>query len=562
MAKRDGLLGIGLLAFAAVAGSACSFLVDARVTDCTRDSDCASKGESAKCRISAGAGAGRCVQLDGRSCERTGDCRTDGGAVPTVCRVPNDGGTLGVCVALRTDECDTVIGNWQSDNAFVIGSILPTKGDDLSSGLACQNAIRMAIEEFPSGLPATPGEGARRPIVLVGCNDGSDQEQGVRAARHLAEVGVPAIIGAQWSGITRRIAEDVTIANGILLVSPSSTAATLTNLEDHGLVWRTAPSDTFQAEALVQYVPVVEQFVRTQSGNPQKKIKLMIVYQSSDYGKGLSWLISNANMNINGQSLSQNQEQGLLAGFEYGDKTAGDVIQTDRAVEAILGFGPDIVVNLCTAEGVNKIFVPVEMAWPTLRPGVPGPRWIFGDGGKTGAVTVAVGANDELRRRVTGTVPGSDRPLFENFKVGYKIRFVSDLLGTDPTALGPAGAYDALYLLAFSATTLGTRPVTGPNLASGMTLLVRGQTAVDVGPVGVTTAFRELGAGRNIDFAGASGPLDFDLATGEAPSDIQVWCMPRGADGKAINGVNSGIYLDAVTRRLQGTAYGPPCGFD
>jgi len=49
-----------------------------------------------------------------------------------------------------------------------------------------------------------------------------------------------------------------------------------------------------------------------------------------------------------------------------------------------------------------------------------------------------------------------------------------------------------------------------------------------------------------VDFRGASGELDFDWNTGDAKSDIQIWCLPRSDDGKAGGAVHSGLFLEAA----------------
>jgi hypothetical protein len=56
---------------------------------------------------------------------------------------------------------------------------------------------------------------------------------------------------------------------------------------------------------------------------------------------------------------------------------------------------------------------------------------------------------------------------------------------------------------------------------------------VEVGTLDFGTGTNELRADRDINLAGASGPLDFD-ENDEAASDIVVWCLPgAGADGVA-----------------------------
>ena len=45
---------------------------------------------------------------------------------------------------------------------------------------------------------------------------------------------------------------------------------------------------------------------------------------------------------------------------------------------------------------------------------------------------------------------------------------------------------------------------------------------------------------------------------GEAPSDIQFWCLPKDAMGKATAGVASGLFYNAKTSKVEG-AVGALC---
>jgi branched-chain amino acid transport system substrate-binding protein len=160
---------------------------------------------------------------------------------------------------------------------------------------------------------------------------------------------------------------------------------------------------------------------------------------------------------------------------------------------------------------------------------------------------------DTLRPRVHGTAPGTTGPLFDAFRTAFLARFGD---GASPDVFGAAGAYDAAYLLAYDVAGLGGGAVTGVSLAGGFSKLVPPGPLVDVGPAGIATALHDLAQG-GIDFNGASGPLDFDLTTGEAPSDIQVWCLPKDpGTGQAQSAVPSGVYYDAKTAGLAGTGGG------
>ena len=98
----------------------------------------------------------------------------------------------------------------------------------------------------------------------------------VKNAKKLIKQKVVAIMGADCSGVTGAIANKVTVPNGVVLISPSATSPGLTNLNDKGLFFRTAPSDARGAEVLAQVTK--EKGIRS----------VAITYTNDDYGKGMA----------------------------------------------------------------------------------------------------------------------------------------------------------------------------------------------------------------------------------------------------------------------------------
>jgi branched-chain amino acid transport system substrate-binding protein len=98
---------------------------------------------------------------------------------------------------------------------------------------------------------------------------------------------------------------------------------------------------------------------------------------------------------------------------------------------------------------------------------------------------------------------------------------------------------DALMLVAVATGTAALRggPVDGTRLAG----VLGHVSAVDAGPLvpldppHFNAAVSDLAAGHDIDVQGASGHLDFDVTTGEAPSDINIYEI-----------VDGGIRLESV----------------
>ena len=96
------------------------------------------------------------------------------------------------------------------------------------------------------------------------------------AAEDLIAQGIVAIMGADCSGVTGAIATNVAVPNGVVMVSPSATSPGLTDLDDNGLFFRTAPSDARGGEVLAA--------ITKDNGVSS----VAITYVNTDYGVGLA----------------------------------------------------------------------------------------------------------------------------------------------------------------------------------------------------------------------------------------------------------------------------------
>ena len=93
---------------------------------------------------------------------------------------------------------------------------------------------------------------------------------------------VVAIMGADCSGVTTAIANNVAVPNGVVMVSPSSTSPALSTIEDDGYFFRVAPSDARQGEIIAD--------ILSERGIDN----VAITYTNNDYGKGLADAIAAA----------------------------------------------------------------------------------------------------------------------------------------------------------------------------------------------------------------------------------------------------------------------------
>jgi len=87
---------------------------------------------------------------------------------------------------------------------------------------------------------------------------------------------VNAIVGADCSGVTGAILQNVAVANGIVMISPSATSPGLSMAEDNGLFFRTAPSDAREGQVMTDILK--EEGIQS----------VALTYTNNDYGKGLA----------------------------------------------------------------------------------------------------------------------------------------------------------------------------------------------------------------------------------------------------------------------------------
>ena len=95
------------------------------------------------------------------------------------------------------------------------------------------------------------------------------------AERLVTSDNVAAIMGADCSGVTTAIANNVAVPNGVTIISPSATSPALTDIDDKGYFFRTAPSDARQGQVLAQVV--MDRGIN----------EVAVTYTSNDYGAGL-----------------------------------------------------------------------------------------------------------------------------------------------------------------------------------------------------------------------------------------------------------------------------------
>ncbi len=96
------------------------------------------------------------------------------------------------------------------------------------------------------------------------------------AERLVTSDAVNAIMGADCSGVTGAILQNVARPNGVVMISPSATSPGLSTAEDDGLFFRTAPSDARQGVIITEIL------------QDRGVSSVALTYTNNDYGKGLA----------------------------------------------------------------------------------------------------------------------------------------------------------------------------------------------------------------------------------------------------------------------------------
>lgn len=387
-------------------------------------------------------------------------------------------------------------------NAVVFGSlmnrsVIAQQGRERSSRLAAQQ-----LNEA-HGIDG-------RTVAIVYCsyekNPDFDNletvDAAIASARYLTEVvGVPAIIGPSGSADVSAVYQALR-GSGVLLISPSATSHSLTDLEpvpsdaQPGLLWRTAPPDNLQAETIAEDMA------------KRGVTDVFVIAQKGDYGEGLVTLFRgkfSANFKVRYFGTS-NERNSFIT--EAASSTASEVLFISSIPEDVSDFL--IQAGLDTRYANKTFFLTDSAATQEVIDKAP--------------VTV--------RDRVRGTRPtpvDSTDTAFSNFRGSY----ASEYAGADVTKISfAAHTYDATWLVFYGSAWayLHEGNNTGIGIARGLRKLSAGDEVL-IQPIswgGIVKAFR---SGTGVNVRGASGTLDYNPDTEELSAPIQVWVIGAAADG-------------------------------
>ena len=280
------------------------------------------------------------------------------------------------------------------------------------------------------------------------------------AERLITSDKVNGIMGADCSGVTTAILQQVAMANGMVMVSPSATSPALSTLEDNGLFFRTAPSDARQGQVVADIL------------KEKGLTNIAISYVNNDYGKGLAASIEENHKAAGGTvTISAPHET------DKGDYSAevGALAQAGGDILVVAGYldqgGNGIIQASLDTGAFDIFFLPDGM----IGEGLP--------------KEIGSGLNGSI-----GTVPGTDSPGAAKF---------SDMATAAGFKSGPFAmeSYDAaaLMLLAMEAAKSSDSQVYKSKIMD-----IANAPGEKIYPGELDKALHLIEDGKDIDYVGAS----------------------------------------------------------
>lgn len=361
-----------------------------------------------------------------------------------------------------------------------LGALMPMTGGLQAYGETSLNGIKLAVDQINAAGGVNGGQ-----VELIVGDTQTTPQAGVSAAQKLVNVDkVSALVGALSSGVSIPVAQTVSSKQGVPQVSGASTAPDITNLDDGDFMFRTVPTDAVQGVGLAELTIAAG-------------IKdVAVVYLNNDYGKGLAEAFTSAYEAKGGK---------VTASVAYEEKQASYRGELSKAA----GGGSAHMVQIAYPEdGIPMIKQALEGGYFQ--------KFIFTDGMKAQEMVDNIGA--QYLEGAYGTTPESAGEAAKIYRAAFEAKFGPTEKPYSDTA------YDATMILALAAVKAGSNDSKAIRDAMRDVANAPGEKVL---PGEFAKAVELLKAGKDIDYVGASGPVDFDAA-GDVSGTFAHWVIEDG----------------------------------
>ncbi len=366
-----------------------------------------------------------------------------------------------------------------------VGTLLSHTGPLKEFGPNIQNGVILGAKQMRA---------AGFDIELIHEDSETSAIPATNAAKKLVELDrVVAIVGALASGVTVPVAESVTSPNNVIMISPASTSPLLTVLpsdKNKDFLFRTCPSDALQG---VVAGKLAASYNKTAA----------VLYVNNPYGQGLAELFKQSFEAMKGK---------VLVMVPHDEKAAESY--TAELRKALAG-NPDRLLAFSYPQHA-QVYLKEAIEFFKYR------RFLFCDGTKSQDIVKALGAKNVEGQM--GTAPGSSGgKSYEMFNTQYKEEF-----GKLPPLPFITNGYDAMAtigLAAYKAKIKGLA-LTSENIRDNLRSVANPPGTI-INPGEFKKAFDLLKQGKDINYEGAAGSVDYDK-NGDVVTPIEIWKYENG----------------------------------
>ncbi len=390
-----------------------------------------------------------------------------------------------------------------SGKGLKIGSLLSNTGDTASIAQPLPTAIKMAVDTV-NGCGGVNGE----PVTLISEDDQSEPSAGATAMTKLVAMDkVAGVVGSFGSSISTAAA-DIATKNKVMLVSPGSTSPAFTDRAKKGVYqgyWaRTAPPDTYQAQAMAQ-LAIKKGF---------KRVATIAI--NNDYGVGFEAQFVAAFKKLGGTVVNEAKPTRYDAkGASFDSEVKEALKDKPQALAAIVyPESGSILLKDAYTQGLSK---GVTIMLPD---GAYSPKFPEQVGKTADGKFILDGA--------IGTVPGAHGKALADFNQKWTAT-------GKPLTAYLQHAWDAAALIMLAAQAAKTN--TGEGIQSKIHEVAAGP-GEEVSDL--CQAMTMLKAGKTINYQGASGNVDLD-AQGDVVGTYDIWQVQPDGTLKTIDKVDVAV---------------------
>jgi ABC-type branched-subunit amino acid transport system substrate-binding protein len=376
---------------------------------------------------------------------------------------------------------------------LVIGESVPLTGDLADFGDAGKKASTIALREIRNAIKKT---GSKQTVKLEQADNQTSPTMAVATGESLVtQKRASCLVGAWANQDTIAIARSVSTNLKVLQISPGSTDTAIADLDDQGYLNRTAAPDSLQAKALA------DALARALGGAAAKDVS--VIARRDAYGRNIALKFAKT-WREKGGDISQQVFYGPMKG-DYSEETK----------QTVSG-DPDAYIVIDLPETYAR-YVPqlIETRkWQAAK------TWAA-DGLALSNLADLVGVKATDGMHVLS--PGS--PATGRASTAFARLYERSSPRSIPRATSDAQSFDATVLCYLAAVAAGSSK--GEKMKD---------TLRDVsGPPGrkftweqLPDAVRALQAGDDIDYQGASGPIDLDENGDPTAAFYDVLVFKRG----------------------------------